>query len=324
MKFQPNLQLSWALLFLFAAGCGRGSDDSKAGHAGPIRVQSTYQGAYPIQVVCTTGMVADLVENVAGPHAKVQQLMGEGIDPHRYKPPIDDIRALQAADLIFYSGRNLEGKMGDIFVRMAGQGKPTFAVTQYIDDDLILEDEDEHWDPHLWFDVALWSKAVGVVRDVLLQYDPRHASEYRRNAEAYQAKLTQLDEWVRKEIATILPKEQRVLVTSHDAFRYFGKAYDIEVKGIQGISTEDEASVKKINELVQFIANRKIKTIFPETSVPEGNIKSLQEGCERGRGHKVIIGDKLFSDAMGAPGTEKGTYEGMIRHNVNTIVKALK
>jgi manganese/zinc/iron transport system substrate-binding protein len=310
------------VLAVAVVGCGNTGSEGKR-PAGTLVVSSTFKGQHPIKVVATTGMVADLVRNVGGSHVDVTQLMGESVDPHLYKTSAGDVKHLNNADLIFYSGYNLEGKMGDLFVRMARNNKPTFAVTEYIGDELVLTDEDEHWDPHLWFDVALWSKAVGVVRDVLVQFDPKHAAEYRKNADAYQARLGELHEWVRKEIASI-PKEQRVLVTAHDAFRYFGKAYDIEVKGIQGISTEDEASVKRINELVQFVANRKIKAIFIETSVAPQNVKALQEGCQRGRGHNVEIGGEIFSDAMGAAGTPEGTYEGMIRRNVNTIVKALK
>jgi len=307
-------------ILVLAIGCGTQAPRDVA--TGPVQVKSTYAGSYPIQVVATTGMVADLVRQVGGERVAVKQLMGAGVDPHLYKASAGDVSQLAQADVIFYSGRNLEGKMGDIFVRMANR-KPTFAVTQYIDDGRVLEDEEGHFDPHLWFDVSLWSQAVGVVRDVLVQFDPKNAAEYQRNADAYHQKLAKLHEWAKTEIATI-PKEQRVLVTAHDAFRYFGKAYDIDVVGIQGISTEDEASVKKINELVQFLAAKKIKAVFVETSVSSKNVEALLEGAQKGRGHKVVVGGELFSDAMGDAGTPEGTYEGMIRHNVNTIVKALK
>jgi manganese/zinc/iron transport system substrate-binding protein len=300
-----------------ASGCG----GSPATTPQPV-TPSTYQGSYPIKVLATTGMVADLVQNVGGSHVEVTQLMGPRVDPHLYKASAGDVRLLSNADVICYSGRNLEGKMGDLFVRMARQ-RPTFAVTEHIDDDAVLEDDDGHWDPHLWFDVSLWSKGVGAVRDVFEQFDPKHAADYRKNAADYQARLAELHRWVQKEIASI-PPERRVLVTAHDAFRYFGKAYGIEVKAIQGISTEDEASVKQINELVQFIATRQIKAVFVESSVPRKYVEALQEGCLKGRGHRVEIGGELFSDAMGDPGTPEGSYEGMIRHNVNTIVKALK
>lgn len=317
---KPFAPIAWGFLFLFAVGCGTKTPPEVA--SGPVQVKGTYAGAYPIQVVATTGMVADLVKEVGGNHVAVKQLMGAGVDPHLYKASAGDVSQLAQADVIFYSGRNLEGKMGDVFVRMANR-KPTFAVTQYIDDGRVLEDEEGHFDPHLWFDVSLWSQAVGVVRDVLMQFDPKHAAEYKRNADEYQQKLAKLHDWAKAEIASI-PKEQRVLVTAHDAFRYFGRAYDIQVVGIQGISTEDEASVKKINELVQFLAERKIKAVFVETSVSAKNVEALLEGAQKGRGHKVVVGGELFSDAMGDASTPEGTYEGMIRHNVNAITKALK
>lgn len=315
------LRLTACLAVVLLVGCG-GKPTPVVKTGGPIVVASTFKGEYPIKVVATTGMVADLVQHVAGDHVQVTQLMGEGIDPHLYKPSSGDVSTLNNADLIFYSGRNLEGKMGDLFVRMAAR-KPTFAVTDYIEDQFILDNEEHHYDPHLWFDVALWSKTVNVVRDVLSQYDPKHAAAYQTNAAAYQKQLTELHEYAKTQLATV-PKEQRVLVTAHDAFRYFGRAYDIEVRGIQGISTESEASVKEMNELVQFLANRKIKAVFVESSVSEKNVKALIEGCQKGRNHTVTIGGELYSDAMGKPGTPAGTYAGMIRHNVDTIVNALK
>lgn len=314
---------AWGMMLcVVAAGCNAssGSSDSGQGRHGPADV-ATQQGDYPIQVASTTGMVADLVTNVGGKYVKTTHLMGEGVDPHMYKASPQDISQLNAADIIFYSGLHLEGKMADVFVHMARK-KPTFAVTEYIDEKQVMETADGAYDPHLWFDVELWSQAVGVVRDVLSQYDPAHADEYRAHAEAYQPRLAELHQYARDQIATI-PQEQRVLVTAHDAFRYFGRAYDIEVRGIQGISTEDEAGVRKINELVEFITERKINAVFVESSVSPRNVQALVEGCEA-RGHTVIIGGELFSDAMGRQGTPEGTYEGMVRHNVDTIVRALK
>jgi manganese/zinc/iron transport system substrate-binding protein len=298
-------------LVLLLAGCSQSEG-----------TRDRYTGPYPIKVACTTGMVADLVRNVGGPHVEITQLMGAGVDPHLYKASPGDLRILTAADMIFYSGRNLEGKMGDVFVRLARK-KPTCAVADGIDDSLVLENEEKHYDPHLWFDVGLWAKGIDVVRDTLATYDPRHKDDYTKNALAYANKLTDLDRWAREELAKV-PKEQRVLVTAHDAFRYFGRAYDVEVRGIQGISTESEAGVREINELVEFIAKRKVKAVFVESSVSEKNVQALIEGCRNGHGHTVRIGGELFSDAMGPPGTPEGTYEGMIRHNVSTIVRALQ
>ncbi|MCH7988320.1 MAG: zinc ABC transporter substrate-binding protein [Planctomycetes bacterium] len=301
------------MLFGSFAGC-----ESSGASAGP---KKRFDGHYPIKVVCTTGMVADLVRNVAGIHVDVVQLMEDGVDPHLYKARPGDVSRLSQADIIFYSGLHLEGKLADIFVRMARR-KPTYAVTEQIDESRLLEFHDDFFDPHLWFDVSLWSETVNVVVEAMQQFDPAHAEEYRTNAELYRSQLAELHENCKTRIATI-PEKQRVLVTAHDAFHYFGRAYGMEVKAIQGVSTESEAGVKKINELVDFLVKRNIKAVFVETSVPERNIRSLIEGCQA-RNHTVIIGGELFSDAMGKPGTPEGTYVGMIHHNVETIVKALK
>ncbi|HEV3021667.1 MAG TPA: zinc ABC transporter substrate-binding protein, partial [Pirellulales bacterium] len=180
---------------------------------------------------------------------------------------------------------------------------------------------DRH-DPHVWFDVALWSEALGGVERTLAAFDPAHAADYHDAAERYRHELTELDEYCRRELGTI-PAERRVLVTAHDAFHYFGRAYDLEVKAIQGVSTQSEAGLKEINDLVTFIVRRGIKAVFVESSVSERNVLALVEGC-RARGHQVVIGGELFSDAMGKPGTTEGTYVGMVRHNVDLIVRALK
>jgi manganese/zinc/iron transport system substrate-binding protein len=303
--------LSWALAFglFFLTGCASHSD------LGPQK------GSYPIRVVCTTGMVADPVTNIGSDQVQVTTLMGAGVDPHLYKTTTGDVQLLNQADIIFFSGTHLEGKMADVLTRL-GRRKPTVGVTDALDRSQILSSEGGAFDPHLWFDVSLWREAAGVVRDRLAEFDPAHKADYQARAQRYQQELADLHQWARQEIATI-PKEQRVLVTAHDAFRYFGRAYDIEVQGIQGISTENEAALTHINELVDFMVKRKIKAVFVETSVSERNMRSLLEGCAA-RGHKVEVGGMLFSDAMGEAGTPDGTYPGMIRHNVNAIVKALR
>ncbi len=290
-------------------------------HGGPIAVEKVFAGKYPINIVCTTGMVADLARNIGGDKVKVKQLMGAGVDPHLYKASPGDVNLLSGADAIFYSGLHLEGKMADLFVRMARK-KPTFAVTEYIPEGSVLDNKEAAFDPHLWFDVSLWREAGGVVRDALKAYDPSNAGVYQSRAEAYQAELAKLHEYAKVQIGTI-PKQQRVMVTAHDAFRYFGRSYDIEVKAIQGISTESEAGVKEVNGLVDFLVERKIKAVFVESSVSDKNVKALLEGC-KARGHTVVIGGELFSDAMGKEGTPEGTYIGMVRYNVDTVVKALK
>jgi manganese/zinc/iron transport system substrate-binding protein len=316
--FRPLL---WTLcLAVVPLGCNKESGQGPP-KGGPITVQKTFQGSYPIKTVSTTGMVADLVRNVGGDRVTVEQLMGEDVDPHLFKASPGDVSKLNAADLIFYSGLHLEGKMGDIFVRMA-RNKPTFAVTEYIDDKNVFDTEEGAHDPHVWFDVSLWREAAGVVRDVLVKFDPKNSADYKKRADAYQAELDQLHDYAKIQIASV-DKDRRVLVTAHDAFRYFGRAYNIEVKGIQGISTEVEASVKDINDLVDFITKRKVKAVFAETSVNDRNMQSLIQGCAA-KGHKVVLGGKLFSDAMGKDGTPEGTYVGMVRHNVDIIVRALK
>jgi manganese/zinc/iron transport system substrate-binding protein len=314
-----------ALLSLALSGCG-GSNATSPGESTahehqPQEITAKYSGPYPIEVVCTTGMVADLVRNVGGEHVRVTALMGAGVDPHLYKSSPADVGHLNRADMICYSGLHLEGKLADLLARMSHK-KPTVAVAEKIAADSLLTDEHGARDPHVWFDVSLWSEAAGAVLNALAQYDPKHAADYESACDAYQARLAALHKFAQDELATI-PADNRVLVTAHDAFRYFGRAYDVEVRGIQGISTDSEAGVREVRELVDFLVERKIKAVFVETSVADQNIKSLLEGCAA-RDHTVTIGGTLFSDAMGEEGTPEGTYEGMVEHNVSTIVKALK
>jgi manganese/zinc/iron transport system substrate-binding protein len=316
--------LAMSSLLLVAGGC-RKSDQNHGEHIeyqprGPITIEKTYSGNYPIKVVCTTGMVADLARNVGGKHVEATQIMGADVDPHLYKANSGDIARLNQADLIFYSGLHLEGKMTDIFDNMAQQ-RPVFPVAEYFPVKRVMA-EDEGLDPHVWFDVSLWNEARGVVQEVLTKFDPKHAADYQTQGAAYKKELDELHAWAKNQIATI-PKNQRVLITAHDAFRYFGKAYDIDVRGIQGISTESEASVKHVAQLVDHMVANKVKAVFVESSVNDRNVKSLIEGCSA-RGHTVTIGGTLYSDAMGAAGTPEGTYPGMVRHNVNTIVQALR
>lgn len=274
-------------------------------------------------VVATTGMVADVVRAVAGDHATVENLIGEGIDPHAYKPTRNDLIALRKADLIFYNGLMLEGKMGDALVRVARKGKPVYAVTEEIQDEgrFVLTDEEDHFDPHVWMDVQGWMKVVGVVEKALIAYDPEQKATYAANAKSYLEKLKKLDAYAKTSISSI-PEKQRVLVTAHDAFGYMGRAYGIEVRGIQGISTESEAAVKDIEVLVSYLVENKIPAVFVESSVADKNVRALVEGA-KAKGHDLKIGGELFSDAMGKPGTYEGTYIGMIDHNVTTLTRSL-
>jgi manganese/zinc/iron transport system substrate-binding protein len=287
------------------------------GNAAPKPLPANYT------IVTTCGMVTDIVREVAGNKAKVVGLMGEGVDPHLYKPTRDDVAKILQADVLFYSGLMLEGRMTDTFLKVARKGTPVFAVTELLDEKFLLEPEEfaGHTDPHVWMDVAGWSAAVKVVARSLGEVDAVNAAYYRQNSERYLAELAKLDAYAKQTLATI-PKEHRVLITAHDAFNYFGRAYGIEVRGIQGISTESEAGVADINKLVDFLVARKIPAIFVESSVSDKNIKALIEGC-KSRSHAVRIGGQLFSDAMGKPSTYEGTYIGMIDHNVTTIARAL-
>jgi len=278
---------------------------------------------YPFKITTTVGMVTDIVRQVAGDTATVTGIIGEGVDPHLYKPTRNDVAALQSADVVFYSGLMLEGKMADTLVRVARSGKPVYAVTELLEEQYLLEPAEMqgHADPHVWMDVRAWSKGVEAVAHALGEYDPANAGAYASNAKRYAAELEALDAYARNTLRSISEK-QRVLITAHDAFNYFGRAYGIDVRGIQGISTESEAGLQDINKLVDFIVKNEVKAVFVETSVAEKNIRALIEGA-KSRGQDVVIGGTLFSDAMGKPGTYEGTYIGMIDHNVTTVVRAL-
>ncbi|MGF7207564.1 manganese/zinc/iron transport system substrate-binding protein [Skermanella aerolata] len=277
----------------------------------------------PFAVVTTTSQVADLVRMTAGDRASVTGLMGEGVDPHTYKLTRSDVAKLAAADIVFYSGLLLEGKIIDALTRMGGSGKPVHAVADRLDPARLLTPDgfDGNADPHVWMDVPLWITALNLVRDRLIEFDPAGADRYRENAAGYAAKLARLDAYAKETLAGI-PERSRVLVTAHDAFNYLGRAYGLEVRGIQGISTESEAGLREIEGLVDLLVDRKIGAVFIETSVSERNIRALIDGAAA-RGHRVTIGGSLYSDAMGTPGTYEGTYVGMIDHNVTTIAQAL-
>lgn len=286
------------------------SNDESQGEGGKIKATSTI------------GMIGDVVSNIGGEHVDSTSLMKPGIDPHVYKATQGDIKKLEDADIFFYNGLHLEGQMLDIFEQME-KNKPTVAVTKTVSTDgLLAGDEDTEHDPHLWFNVQYWIKAAEVIRDELIKLDEENKADYEKNAKEYIAKMEELDSYVKKQIATI-PEQNRVLVTAHDAFGYFGDAYGIEVMGLQGISTQSEVGSKDVSDLRDFLVENKIKAVFVESSVPKNTIEAVIEGAKK-MGHEVTIGGELFSDAMGDEGTEEGTYLGMVRHNVDTIVKALK
>lgn len=280
----------------------------------------------PVRVVCTTTIVADLVQRVGGERVRVEVLMGPGIDPHKYLPTPGDREKLENAHLVFFNGLHLEGKMVDTFEKGKNRYR-AFPVTRDIDHSLLRAaevDGGEH-DPHVWFDVGLWMKTVAVVRDELSALDPAGADTYRRNADAHLAELAALDKEVRAKLDRV-PKEKRILVTSHDAFGYFGRAYGFQVRGLQGVSTASETGTKDTKELADLLGQNKIPAVFTETSVPPDGLKAVLDACQRDHKHEVkLIGgdDALYSDALGPPGSPGATYVGMIRHNVDTIVEAL-
>ena len=307
-----SVQLGFAILLIgLLTACGQTAREAEADLS-----------ERPIRVVTTTGMITDVVQNVGGERVQVTGLMGPGVDPHLYKASEGDVTRMAEADAIFYNGLHLEAKMGEVLEKMGGQAK-TVAVTQGVDpSDLLAPPEFEGaYDPHVWFDVALWMKAVEPVRDTLIEMDPDHADLYRANAESYLAELNELHDYVMAQ-AEKLPADQRVLITAHDAFNYFGQAYGFEVRGLQGISTAAEAGTADVQDLADFIVERRIPAIFVESSVPPRTIEAVQAAV-RAQGFDVQIGGELFSDAMGDPDTEEGTYVGMVRHNVDTIVSSL-
>ncbi|MEZ6045031.1 MAG: zinc ABC transporter substrate-binding protein [Planctomycetaceae bacterium] len=276
-----------------------------------------------LKIVTTTGMVTDIVRNIAGSAGETTGLMGPAVDPHLHHPLREDARQIHEADVVFYSGLMLEGRMGEIFSQVADTGKAIYAVTADLAPNQLREppEFEGHPDPHVWMNVKLWQEAARFITDKLSEVNPKNAEQYQANWEKYSAELDQLNTYARTSIASI-PEKQRVLITAHDAFGYFGEAYGMTVLGVQGITTESAAGVDDINKLVDFIVNNEIRAIFVETSVAQSNIKALIEGAAN-RGWEVKIGGNLFSDAMGEEGTYEGTYIGMIDHNVTVITKAL-
>ncbi|WP_277477317.1 metal ABC transporter solute-binding protein, Zn/Mn family [Catalinimonas alkaloidigena] len=298
--------LLWIFLAAFFISCsGPSAEDSQ----------------HKLYVVATTGMIADAAANIAGDSAVVEGLMGPGVDPHLYKATRSDLSKLREADIILYNGIHLEGKMGEVLEKLSTQ-KPVFAVADGIGQQRLIALEENVYDPHIWFDVSLWNEAVAYMGEKLAEVDTANATYYKSNTEAYTQKLAELHQWTSTQIESI-PQQSRVLITAHDAFNYFGQAYDIEVRGLQGISTISEFGLKDISALVDFISERGIKAVFVESSVPSKSLESVVSGA-RERGHEVSIGGTLYSDALGEKGTDAGTYIGTVRANVNTIVASLK
>lgn len=284
---------------------------------------SAQAGNNKLTVVATTTMLGDLVSNIGGDSVQVEYLMGPGIDPHLYQASAGDVTKMQNADVVVYNGLHLEGKMGDVFASLEGGDKAVVCIEQGLDEDKLLMDENDMsvHDPHIWFDVDLWKDAATYLAGELATIDADNAAGYEASLQSYLAELEELDTYIRGR-AEELPQEQRVLVTAHDAFRYFGRAYGFEVKGLQGISTDAEAGTADVSALADFITERQIGAIFIESSVPAKNVEALQAAVQS-RGFDVQIGGELYSDSLGDEASGAETYIKTCRANIDTIVDAL-
>jgi manganese/zinc/iron transport system substrate-binding protein len=301
------------LMAFLSSGCQDTADQS------PTSKTATPQ---PIKALATVGMVADLVKQIGGGHATVTQLMGPGVDPHLYKATRDDMQQIMSADVVFSSGLMLEGRLEDT-LKKVGEKRPVFAITSRLPVDMLLAPDGAggHPDPHVWMDVAAWTSCIDVIVDALSEQDSKYTDVFLGNADSLKEQLQALHEYGLSSIASI-PESNRILVTSHDAFSYFGRAYGLKVVGVQGLSTESEAGLQRINELVDLLVDSKVVAVFVESSVPQKNILALIDGA-KSRGHDVKVGGELFSDAMGAEDSYEGTYVGMLDHNITTVARAL-
>lgn len=317
--------LGWVAAFVLLAwttlvsGCA-----PQAGGASTEEITPARLDGRPLQVVATTNLIGDLVRELAGDRVELKTLMGPGVDPHLYQASEGDVRRLAEAHLVLYNGLDLEGKMTDVFAQMQRRGIPTVAVAaEALPDSAMIESEEYvgNFDPHVWFDVALWSRVARYVGDVLAQRDTAHAATYREKADRYAQRLAQLDAYVTEQ-AERLPDEQRVLITSHDAFSYFGRGYGFEVIGLQGISTTSEAGAADVQNLAATIVERRIPALFAETSVSPRGIQAVRQAV-RAQGFDVDIGGTLYGDALGDPGTPTGSYIGAVRHNIDTVLSGL-
>ena len=294
------------LVFLLAACGNSNTSDNQKGN-----------------VVTTTGQIADAVKVISGDHLTVSALMGPGVDPHLYKATQSDLSKLEKAEMILYNGLHLEGQMLEIFEQMSDQ-KKVLAVGETLDKNMLLADDNNTslHDPHIWFDIDLWKEVVEAIGDALVEQYPEYTGDFEANEKAYLKQLDELKIYASGRVSE-LPENQRILVTAHDAFNYFGRSQGFEVRGLQGLSTDAEYGVKDVQNMVDFLVDNNIKAIFIESSVSDKAMKAVIEGAKE-KGHNISIGGELFSDAMGAEGTEEGTYIGMYKHNVDTIVDALK
>lgn len=314
-----KLFIGW-LAGVLAAGLGVMGCTSPSGGSGA----ATDFSERKMRVVTTTNIIGDLVRQVAGDAVELTTLMGPGIDPHLYKASEGDVQRMAAADIVFYNGLDLEGRMTEVFAQMARRDITTVAVAEEAVPDSLRIGSAEYagnYDPHVWFDVTLWKRVAQHVGEVLAQKDTARAAHYRSNAQAYAQELDSLDRYVMEQVQHV-PEERRVLITSHDAFRYLGRAYDIEVRGLQGISTASEAGTADVQALADFIVQRRIPAIFVETSVSPRGIEAVREAV-RARGFAVRVGGTLYGDALGDADTPEGTYVGAVQHNIDAIIEGL-
>lgn len=302
---------------LLLSGCP-GKDGGEGSASGTGAASSTKK----LKVLCTTGIIADCARRIGGEHCEVESLMGPGVDPHLYKARESDLTALASADLVLYNGLHLEAKLADVLEQL-GERRACVAVGAAIPAELLLDAQGTggNYDPHVWFDVKLWQHCVQAMHDAIVKADPANSADYGANFDLLRTEMAALDAQLRQDGITI-PEPQRVIITSHDAFRYFGRAYGFEVRGLQGISTQSEAGTGDVQELISFVVQRKIPALFVESSVPRRSIEAVQEGCQA-KGWQVSIGGELLSDALGSPGTPGETYLGMLRYNMDTVSHAL-
>ncbi|MEK5440849.1 MULTISPECIES: metal ABC transporter solute-binding protein, Zn/Mn family [unclassified Fredinandcohnia] len=293
--------MSWVLI-----GCNATTNQTYDGDSGSGK----------IQVITTIAQIGEPMQIIGGDRVEIISLMGPGVDPHLYQATQGDIATLQNADIIFYNGLHLEGNLGEVFDKLK-ETKPVFAIGESIDESQLLKDEGGAIDPHIWFDLDLWKTALESATENLIELSPENANYFEENKQDYFAKIDELKAEATKKMSSI-PVEQRVLVTAHDAFGYFGRMYDIEVVGLQGLSTEDEVGISDIQSTVDLLLEKKVPSVFVESSINQNSIKAVIEGAAK-KGLDVSLGGELFSDAMGQDGTEEGTYLGMYLHNVNTV-----
>lgn len=272
-------------------------------------------------ILTTTNIIADCIKNIVGDDAEVQSLMGTGVDPHLYKPSQGDIAKLNNADIIVYNGLHLEGKMTDMLEKLS-KTKHVFSVADNLSLTDFIKVGEHSYDPHFWFDLRLWAKGLTNVALKIQSIDTANHGVYQQRLVDYQKEIVKTESLIKAQI-TKIPSSSRILITAHDAFSYYGRAYNIEVKGLQGISTMSDFGLRDVEMMIDLIVAKKIKSIFVESSISPKSIESIQEGV-KAKKHAITIGGSLFSDALGAEETAEGTYLGMLKYNTNTITNALK